>query len=134
MKTLQTFFLLGLIAASVACGGYNSNSTTTPPTAGAMPSISVLAPNSVTSGGSGFTLTVNGSSFSSKAVVNWNGTAQATTVVSGNQLVAAIAASDIAAPATVQVTVTNPAVAGTGQYGSGGTTAETSNAMDFTIN
>jgi hypothetical protein len=99
-----------------------------------MPAIAALAPNSAASGSSGFTLTVNGSSFSSKAVVNWNGSAQATTVVSGNQLMAAIAASDVAAPATVQVTVTNPAVTGTGIYGAGGTTAETSNSMDFTIN
>ena len=79
-------------------------------------------------------LTVNGSSFSGNSVVNWNGAAQTTTFVSGNQVTASIAAADIAAPAVVAITVTNPAVAGTGIYGSGGTTAETSNSMDFTIN
>jgi hypothetical protein len=135
MKTLQTIFLLGLIAVSVACGGYNSsNATTTPPTAGIMPAITALAPDNAASGSAGLTLTVNGSNFSAKSVVNWNGAAQATTWVSANQVTAAIAATDLATPATVPITVTNPAVTGTGIYGSGGTTAETSNSMDFTVN
>lgn len=132
MKTLPTLFLLGVIASSVACG-YSSKATT-PSVAGVMPAISALAPNSATSGSAGLMLTVNGSNFSAKSVVNWNGAAQSTTFVSANQLTAAIAAADLTAPATVTVTVTNPAVAGTGAYGSGGTTAETSNSMDFTIN
>jgi len=135
MKILQTFLVLGLIAASVGCGGYNSNNaTTTPPTAGIMPAITALAPDSATSGSAGLTLTVNGSNFSAKSVVNWNGAAQTTTWVSANQVTAAIAATNLATPATVLVTVTNPAVTGTGIYGGGGTTAETSNSMDFTVN
>jgi hypothetical protein len=135
MKPLQRFLLLGLIAASVGCGGYNSNNaTTTPPTAGVMPAITALAPDNATSGSAGLTLTVNGTDFSAKSVVNWNGVAQATTWVSANQVTAAIAATDLATPATVPITVTNPAVAGTGLYGGGGTTAETSNSMDFTVN
>jgi hypothetical protein len=132
MKTLRTLLLLGLIASSVACG-YSSKAAT-PPTAGTVPAIAALAPDSVSSGSGGFMLTVNGSNFSGSSVVNWNGAMQTTTFVSGNQLTAAIAAADVEAPATVNVTVTNPAVAGTGQYGSGGTTAETSNSMTFTIN
>jgi len=81
-------------------------------------------------------LTVNGSNFSSSGTINWNGMAQTTTFVSANQLTATIAASDIATPATVAVTVTNPATSGmtVGMYGSGGTLAETSSAMDFTVN
>jgi IPT/TIG domain-containing protein len=135
MKTLHTLLLLGLIAGSAACGGYNSNNaTTTPPTAGVMPAITALAPDSATSGSAGLTLTVNGSNFSAKSVINWNGAAQVTTWVSANQVTAVIAATDLASPATVPITVTNPAVAGTGLYGGGGTTAETSNSMDFTIN
>ena len=99
-----------------------------------MPAITALAPDNAGSGSAGLTLTVNGSNFSAKSVVNWNGAAQATTWVSANQITAAIAATDLATPATVPITVTNPAVTGTGIYGSGGTTAETSNSMDFTVN
>jgi hypothetical protein len=54
--------------------------------------------------------------------------------VSASQLTAIIPASSISTAATVTVTVTNPGTAGTGAYGSGGTLAETSNAMSFTIN
>jgi hypothetical protein len=132
MKPLQTLLLLGIIASSVACG--YSSKTAAPPTAGAMPAITALAPDAATSGSAGFMLTVNGSNFSATAKVNWNGAAQTTTFVSASQLTAAIAASDVAAPATVAITVTNPAVAGTGIYGGGGTTAETSNSMNFTVN
>ena len=59
-------------------------------------------------GGAAFTLTVNGSGFVPAAVVNWNGQPRATTYVSGRQLTAAIAASDIASTTTALVTVTNP--------------------------
>jgi len=64
-----------------------------------------------------------------------NGTAQTsnTTFVSGNQLMVAVPAAAIATSGTVSVTVTNPGSPGTGMYGSGGTLAETSSPMDFTI-
>jgi hypothetical protein len=99
-----------------------------------MPAISELSPNSATAGGAAFMLTVNGSNFASTAVVNWNGTAQTanTAYVSGNQLTVAVPASAIETAGTVQVTVTNPGTSG-GVYG-GGTLAETSQPMNFTIN
>jgi hypothetical protein len=132
-KTVNAALLSMLIVLTLACG-YSSN--TTPPVAGTTPNIAQLNPDDATAGAAAFTLTVNGSNFSSKAVVNWNGTAQTsnTVYVSGNQLTVAVPASAIATSGTVQVTVTNPATPGTGQYGSGGTLAETSNAMSFTIN
>jgi len=139
MKTLSTItivkttLLVALLAFSLACG-YSSQ--TTPPVAGTVPAISQLAPDSATSGRAAFMLTVNGSNFSTKAVVNWNGTAQTanTTYVSGSQLTVAIPASAITTAGTVQVTVTNPATQGTGIYGSGGTLAETTSVVDFTVN
>jgi hypothetical protein len=132
MKTIKTISLLTLIALAVGCG-YSSKST--PPAAGQMPTISQLNPNSATAGGAAFMLTVNGSNFATKAVVNWNGTAQtATTYVSGGQLTVAIPASLIANSGTIQVTVTNPGNPGTGVYGTGATLAETSASMNFTIN
>src|SRR5580692_4938803 len=131
MKTLSTVLLAALSAFTLACG-YSSKATMTQPRS--MPAISALAPNTMTSGGPSFVMTVNGSNFSTKGTINWNGMAQTTTFVSANQLTATIAASDIATPATVAVTVTNPATSGMGMYGSGGTLAETSSAMNFTVN
>jgi len=124
-------FLVTLIALTLACG-YSSK--TTPPVAGTVPTISQLNPDNVTAGGTAFMLTVNGSNFGAKAVVNWNGAAQTTTYVSAGQLTVAVPASLIAASGNVSVTVTNPGTPGTGMYGSGGTLPETSSAMTFTIN
>ena len=45
-----------------------------------------LVPDAVPPGGAGFTLTVNGTGFVSGSVVNWNGSARATTFVSNSQL------------------------------------------------
>jgi hypothetical protein len=58
----------------------------------------------VTSGG--FTLNVTGNNFDNTAVVNWNGSARATTYLSSSQLTATILQSDIATMQAVQVTVT----------------------------
>jgi len=132
MKTLSTILLTALIALTIACG--YSKKATTPAVAGTMPTIAELAPATTNSSEPAFLLTVNGTNFSAKATINWNGIAQATTYVSASQLTAIIPASSISTAATVTVTVTNPGTAGTGAYGSGGTLAETSNAMSFTIN
>jgi hypothetical protein len=130
MKNAKTIFLAGLLAVSMACG-YTAKSTT-PPAAGTLPNIAALAPDNTNSGGPAFVLTVNGTNFNRNATINWSGTAQTTGYVSGGQLTATIPASAIATAATVTVTVTNPGTAG-GTYG-GGTSAEISNSMTFTIN
>ena len=67
-----------------------------------------LVPDAVMPGGAGFTLTVNGTGFVPGAVVHWNGSALATTFVSGSQLKASVSASDIVQPGTASVTVVNP--------------------------
>jgi len=67
-----------------------------------------LVPASTGAGGPSFTLTVNGTGFASGAVVNWNGSPRATTVVSSNQVTATITAVDIAKESTGAVTVANP--------------------------
>ena len=134
MKTRKTLVVASLIAITTACG-YGSKNYNTPPTAGAMPAIAQLSPGSTTAGGAAFTLTVNGSNFGTKAVVNWNGVAQtATSFVTNNQLMVAVPASMIANSGNVQITVTNPATSGSGMYGTGATLAETSTPMTFTIN
>jgi hypothetical protein len=130
MKIANTLFLVALLASSMACG-YSSKATT-PPTAGTTPAIAALSPASMNAGGPAFVLTVNGSNFSGNAAINWSGTAQTTTWMGAGQVVAKIPSAAIATAGTVTVTVTNPGTAG-GMYG-GGTTAETSNSMTFTIN
>ncbi len=130
MKTVSSLLLTTLTLFALGCG-YGSK-TVTPPTTGTAPTIASLAPASATAGGAAFILTVNGSNFASNATIDWNGTAQTTTFVTGSQLTATIPAAAIAASGTVPVTVTNPAVSG-GIYG-GGTTAATSAAMNFTVN
>lgn len=133
MKIFQTISLLTLIALGTACG-YSSKPAPAAP--GTAPTIAQLTPDSAPHGGNAFTLTVTGTNFGSKAVVNWNGVAQTTntTVMSNTELTVAVPASAIMAAGTVQVTVTNPAVVGTGPYGGGGTAAATSTATTFTIN
>jgi hypothetical protein len=71
-----------------------------------------LSPVSAAPGGPGFTLTVNGTGFVTGAVVNWNGSARATTVVSGSVLHATINATDISHAGTASVMVVNPTPGG----------------------
>jgi hypothetical protein len=105
------------------------------PQPGVKPTIAALVPNTANSGDPQFMLTVNGSSFSTNAVINWNGASQATTRVTAGQLTATIPATAIATPGAVPITVTNPATPGSGGiYGTGGTKASTSSAMTFTVN
>src|SRR5579885_3020275 len=95
MKTVYTLSLVAIFATTVACG-YGSKKYNTAPTS--VPAISQLDPESTNAGGAAFVLTVNGSNFTSKAVVNWNGVAQSTTYVAGNQLVIAVPSAMISAP------------------------------------
>lgn len=132
MHTLKTISLLTLIALTMACG-YSSKPAA--PAPGSMPTIAQLNPDNVSSGGAAFTLTVTGTNFSSKAMVNWNGVAQtSTTFVSATEVTVAVPSSAIMAAGTVQITVTNPGTPGMGLYGGGGTAAATSTPMAFTIN
>jgi hypothetical protein len=131
LQTMKTILLMALIAMTLACGYGSKNYA---PVAGTMPAITQLAPANANAGSASFLLTVNGSGFGSKAVVNFNGAAEATTYVSSYQLTAMIPAAAIATAGNISVSVTNPATSGTGMYGSGGTLAETSGPMSFTIN
>lgn len=127
MKTVYTIVLGTLLAATLACGYSSKNYGSG---ASSMPAISQLNPGSATVGEATFMLTVNGSNFASRAVVNWNANAQATTYVNGGQLAIQVPASAVASAATVQITVTNPATSN-GMYG--GSPAQTSAAVAFSI-
>lgn len=137
MKTFHTrhivtaTMLATLSALTLACG-YSAKAA--PPTAGTVPTIAALSPSSATAGSPAFVMTVNGTNFGSKAVVNLNGAPQTTTIVSGSQVTVAVPAAAVANSGTIAVTVTNPGTPGTGIYGGGGTLAETSSPMNFTVN
>lgn len=77
-----------------------------------LPSISGLLPANGFAGGSGFTLTVNGSNFVNGAKVLWNGSARPTGFVNSGQLTAQISSQDIAASGAIPVIVQNPAPGG----------------------
>jgi hypothetical protein len=87
------------------------------------PSLASLSPNHATHGGAAFTLTVTGSNFINGSVVQWNGSARATTFVSATKVTAKILASDIATAGTASVTVSNAPPGG-----------GVSNPLTFTIN
>lgn len=78
------------------------------------PTITSISPSTVIAGGTGFTLTVNGTGFVAGSVVNVNGAGRNTTFVNATQLTASILASDINAPGTDPITVFNPGLAGGG--------------------
>lgn len=77
------------------------------------PAITSLSPWSARAGQeSALTLAVNGSNFTSGAIVRWNGADRATTFVSPTRVTATIPASDLAVPSTAQITVSTQATDG----------------------
>lgn len=90
-------------------GGGDSNSVTLTikPGSSPIPSISSIQPTATQVGGTGFTLTVNGSNFTQTSMINWNGANIPATYVDNSQLTASIPATDIQDPGTVQVAVLN---------------------------
>lgn len=102
--SLRAIFLV-MTAGWLAAGCNDTNSTIQGNT-GAV--ISFLAPSNTTAGGPDFTLTVNGSGFTSSTVVQWNSQNRTTTFVSSLQLTATITAADIAKPGSVTVNTFTP--------------------------
>ena len=108
LASIMVFFCFFLIG----CGG-GGGSTATPgptPTPVPGPQITSINPSIVGGGFTAFTLTVNGSTFGSNSVVQWNGSSRTTTFVSSTQLTAAITAADVATPGNVTVTVVTTGV------------------------
>ena len=87
-----------------------------------VPIITSISPTSKNVGDADFSLTVNGTNFTSDSVVQFNGTDQTTTFVSSARLTAAISANDLTTAGTFSITVFNPAPGG-----------GTSSAQTFTV-
>jgi len=107
---------------SPAPGGGTSNGQTFTIT-NPVPAIGSLNPPSAVVNDPSFTLTVQGTGFTTNSVVRWNGAPQPTTYVSSSQLACGIPASLVTSAGYAAVTVENPAPGG-------GTSA----AATFTIN
>jgi FG-GAP-like repeat/Abnormal spindle-like microcephaly-assoc'd, ASPM-SPD-2-Hydin len=71
-----------------------------------------LVPTAAAPGTPGFTLMISGSNFVSGSVVDWNGVPLPTTFGSRTQVVATVAASDVASAGTAFITVVNPVPGG----------------------
>ncbi len=69
------------------------------------PVITGLSPASAGAGGAAFTLTVNGSGFTSTSAISWNGAALTTKFVNATQLTASVTASLIASAGTATIVV-----------------------------
>lgn len=75
---------------------------------GPPPVLTSLSPSSRPAGSGAFTLTVNGTGFTSGASVLWNGSPRVTTFVSSTQLTAAILATDLATAGSASISAANP--------------------------
>jgi hypothetical protein len=96
---LLSALLLSLL--SVGCGyGSNYNAMN-----GAVPKITQLTPQNVIASSGAFTLTIEGSGFSSGSTVYWNTIALAPTVDSATQLTTAISAAMVANAGAVSIYV-----------------------------
>jgi hypothetical protein len=100
---------VGTAQITAVSGGVTSNAVTF--TVVGAPVISTITPNTAIAGGPQFTLTVNGTGFSSSSVVNWNTTALSTKFISATQLTASVSAALIASAGTAQITVVSGSVA-----------------------
>src|ERR1700733_9773502 len=94
-----------------ACGGGAGESVGNQPPP-VTPTITAISPSSAVAGGAAFTLTISGTNFVAASMVDFGGSAPATTFVNSKQLTAAIPAASIASTGTPAVTVTNPAPGG----------------------
>ena len=108
----RKWLIVALVACALAsaCSDYNTNLSIQ--TSSSI--LTFVSPSTATVGGQGFTITANGSGFTTGALILWNGTALNTTLVSSIQLTAPVPASDLTTAGTVQVAVQIPGSAQSG--------------------
>jgi hypothetical protein len=98
------------VSVDVAQNSVRSANQLTFTVSAVVPTITSLSPTTAVAGSAGFTLTLNGTGFTSAASVLFNGSAKTTTFVSATQLTAAITTSDLATPGSVTVDVVQAGV------------------------
>ncbi|MCC6245023.1 MAG: PD40 domain-containing protein [Gemmatimonadaceae bacterium] len=76
------------------------------------PRLTSIAPSTIIAGTSSLTLTVAGLAFTAGTVVEWNGSAKPTTVVSATQLTTSLSSADLAQVGSFTVRVRTPAPGG----------------------
>lgn len=118
MRLIVVLVSLVVAACGGGGGGGGGNNTTTPPPAAV--TLTSLAPAGVNAGASATVLTATGSGFTTASVIEWNGTPLTTSYVSATSVTATIPATDLTAPGSVPVTVSN-------------TGGASSQAVDFAI-
>ncbi|WP_263408874.1 hypothetical protein [Terriglobus tenax] len=102
----------GSVKVDVVQGGIHTSSQQTFTVTAARPVISSISPTSVLVNAAAFTMTVNGTGFTSNSVLQWGGSALVTHVQSSAVLTADIPAADLTTAGTFQITVSNPAADG----------------------
>ncbi len=120
-STLRTAGTFNVTVVNGAPGG-GTSAPLTLQVVHATPAVTVLPSRGATAGRPGFTLYVHGTGFVDGSVVRWNGADRPTQYLSGTRLAATIAAGDVAAPGTAQISVHTPAPGG-----------GTSGAASFTV-
>lgn len=120
MSYIKSLTAILVFAALFSCK--KSDSASGGGTVNPVPAVSSISPASVTVGDPAFTLTVTGTNFISGSVVNWNGSALATTFVSATQLTASVTAPLLTTAGTANITVFNATPGG-----------GTSNVVVFTV-
>jgi len=112
-----------ITAAEVATAGTVTVTVSNPPSGGTSsgatftinnppPVLYSITPSQALAGSGGFTLTVNGSRFVPRCVIQWDNTNQPTTFISANQLTATVAANYVASAGLASVTVISPVPGG----------------------
>jgi len=94
------------------CGPGQNPPNPCPAQSAAAPTLASITPASAVAGSGGFTLTVEGASFTTSSVVDWNGAPRPTTYVGPTELTATVSATDVGAAGTAQVTVSTPSPGG----------------------
>jgi hypothetical protein len=105
------------------CASINDTAALSVQSTNPVPILNSLFPSSQNMNAGAFGLTVMGANFVTGSVVEFNGSARATTYVSPTQLTAAILSGDLANAGMFNVTVVNPSPGGGG-----------SNTQTFTVN
>lgn len=77
-----------------------------------IPTITSISPATTTASSTAFTLTVNGTNFSTTSIINWGSNALATTFVTASQLTAIVPATNITTAGSTTITVATPGIGG----------------------